>query len=391
MMPMALSITVASLTLVLITVYCQGLPASMPSRETGQLWNGIRAPSQVLVPTKKSQVASSETEHSIASTEIDLAKRENKRRSEQMLPVNAFQSANAWRFGFASSGQRENLDNKQMIPFLNCHIYSEDYVYFTVAYPNGTFAHDHHGKHALFYITTDWYFSYIQELQQAIFNDPKRNERCPKGHCVSEIIPGVQSNDSSVVLQYIEDPKLHINSWFGTMCEHSDTVRDVTKLDVTIGQIDYFVRGAGVAPAVLDFIEAQMRTTFPILGMAAIFMLSFGLIPGIIALVCLCCGFRCLCRLFAAWLFRRRAAIKAAPRKGYQSVKSACARVKQGYSRSKDTKTSSIERPATNVELYPTSRPPSYKTYDSLTPFDQAVILPDYSDPGGQLWSEDVA
>ncbi|KAI4620679.1 uncharacterized protein J4E87_007005 [Alternaria ethzedia] len=154
----------------------------------------------------------------------------------------------------------------------DCHGDGDDaYIYFTIAYTNGTIAYDPRGRPGLFSFRTPWYISYPKTLRKAIFNDPtpyrseQKSEDCKHGHCCSEVLPGLLYNDEPVRLKRVKNPKtLRMSSktfdidrdYFALgECHYDDSLRDIWRMGVYLGRIGYYIHGANIPPAVIDYVE----------------------------------------------------------------------------------------------------------------------------------------
>ena len=67
------------------------------------------------------------------------------------------------------------------------------------------------------------------------------------------------------------------------MCAYSDSVRKVSKNSVSLAQIGYYPFGARISPAILDFVEDKIRTTYPIVEITLICLFTVGLLPCLLA------------------------------------------------------------------------------------------------------------
>ncbi|KAL1796044.1 hypothetical protein ACET3X_006268 [Alternaria dauci] len=172
----------------------------------------------------------------------------------------------------------------------DCHALGH-YVYFTITYANGTLALDPEGRPGLFHFGTKWYLTYPKVLRKAIFNDAmfdSADPQCKNGHCFSEVLPGVQYRNESIRLKRA-DPELLRTDWSTVMCDYDDKVPTIKKSSVNLGSIGYYVRGANIPPAVIDFVEERVRTTYPTLEIALFVWLTVGLIPTLLILPVLIC------------------------------------------------------------------------------------------------------
>jgi hypothetical protein len=248
----------------------------------------------------------------------------------------------------------------------DCHAQNEDYIYFTVAHPNGRIATTKEHQYALFFVESPWILSYWNTLRNSFLNNPTKDrfgdskyESC-KGNCYSEVIPNVQYWNHPVVLKRIEDPDPLRDGWHGSRCQYS-TVHGITKKNVKLANIGHFIYGAQVPSEILDFMETEIRKTYPTLEITLVCLLTVGLVPclfviaGIIGLLiklahCLdtCIDVKC----DTDTLSERRSSDTDVYHCG-----------RQAYSlrpQAPDT-----QQQAYPLRPMPVSRPPTYKTYDT--------------------------
>ncbi|CAA9963845.1 RnhA Ribonuclease HI [Pyrenophora teres f. maculata] len=147
-----------------------------------------------------------------------------------------------------------------------CHPHSLEYLYYTIAYPNGTLARDLNGRHALFYAPSPWRITYFDHLAEAILNDTTTttSPECTGAHCYNEVIPGVNYNGEDVILKQIQHPStLRGAEWQNDKCEYSGPVRShVSKSRVGLADIGYFIPGANLPPPVLAYMEKEIGRRF---------------------------------------------------------------------------------------------------------------------------------
>ncbi|KAE8834604.1 hypothetical protein PTNB85_05937 [Pyrenophora teres f. teres] len=147
-----------------------------------------------------------------------------------------------------------------------CHPHSLEYLYYTIAYPNGTLARDLNGRHALFYAPSPWRITYFDHLAEAILNDTTTttSPECTGAHCYNEVIPGVNYNGEAVILKQIQHPStLRGAEWQNDKCEYSGPVRShVSKSRVGLADIGYFIPGANLPPPVLAYMEKEIGRRF---------------------------------------------------------------------------------------------------------------------------------
>ncbi|KAI4944236.1 hypothetical protein J4E91_008791 [Alternaria rosae] len=183
----------------------------------------------------------------------------------------------------------------------DCHGHGyEAYIYFTIAYKNGTLAHDPIGRPGLFSITTPWWISYPKALRKAIFNDPisyrseQKSEDCRNGHCFSEVMPGLLYNNEPVRLKRVTNPKtLRSSNGFTSdqeyfalgECHYEDSLRSIWKMSVYLGNIGYYIHGSIIPPAIIDYVEDKVRTTYPTLEIFLIVWATVGAIPTLIVVI----------------------------------------------------------------------------------------------------------
>ncbi|KAF1844502.1 uncharacterized protein K460DRAFT_309433 [Cucurbitaria berberidis CBS 394.84] len=263
-------------------------------------------------------------------------------------------------------------------------------VYFSVVHLNGTLAHDNNGKHALFYISSFWDIMYPKTIRTALFNNATASHGCPKGHCTSKIIPGLLLEGERVMLKYIEDPVSLKYGWIGRTCQYHGAVREVEKLGVTLGHIGYFMHGASIPPAILDFVETRMQHTFPILEII-LWGMGAGLILGL-PLAC-CAGFVILiiwCKFLrpgvtAAWditkhCFGGKGVVGIALKGAWARVCSMWNTLSARNRHNVDSQKAELLEH--NLDEYPISNPPSDKTYNGIRSFETDVCSQDEWDLG---------
>ncbi|KAI4908734.1 hypothetical protein J4E90_008468 [Alternaria incomplexa] len=279
----------------------------------------------------------------------------------------------------------------------DCHGDDGDaHIYFTIAYTNGTIAYDPRGRPGLFSFTTPWYISYPKTLRKAIFNDPtsyrskQKSEDCKHGHCFSEVLPGWLYNDEPVKLKRVKNPKTlrpftSDRDYFALgECHYDDSLLDIWRLSVYLGRIGYYIHGANIPPAVIDYVEDRVRTTYPTLEICLILWGTLGAIPTLIFVIVLLVWLVKITiwleydgpkRMWASAQRGREAMWKAiimAPGKGWDAVKR---RWKRGFRRQKSVVAPPNAVQSTADDQLPTyelpewtpselPRPPSYRTYD---------------------------
>lgn len=270
--------------------------------------------------------------------------------------------------------------------YSDCHHSDVGYTYFTIAYENGTLATDLSNKPALFYIKTSWNIDYQDRLRAAILSDPaslSNNEKvkyddCFQGHCYSEVIPGVRHRDKPVILKHVENPTIirHIGRWTNAVCGYSDSVRKVSKNIVSLAQIGYYPFGARIPPAILDFVEAKIKTTYPIVEITLICLFTVGLLPCLIAFSALIWMLVRLARRMDATFTK----ICGPPKRWHNTVwrgisKAAgwmCNAMFRHGDQTDQMQGSGQGNGQPNIELsdYASTRPPNYKTYASRPGLD---------------------
>lgn len=278
----------------------------------------------------------------------------------------------------------------------DCHGHGyEAYIHFTIAYTNGTLAHDPIGRPGLFSITTPWWISYPKALRKAIFNDPisyrseQKSEDCKYGRCFSEVIPGLLYNNEPVRLKRVTNPKtLRSSKTFNSdqeyfahgECHYDDSLRSIWKMSVYLGNIGYYIHGANIRPAIIEYVEDKVRTTYPTLEIFLIVWATVGAIPTLIVVIFLMFMMMALaCWLDINvpnfWASAQRGhvamweAIVLAHGKGWDAVKG---RWKRGFRRDRNADGPPKDvQPATDEQLpayafheWQPSRPPSYRSYD---------------------------
>jgi len=278
----------------------------------------------------------------------------------------------------------------------DCHGDDFDaHLYFTIAYTNGTIAYDPRGRPGLFSFSTPWYISYPKTLRKAIFNDPtpyrfkQKSEDCKHGHCFSEVLPGLLYNDEPVRLKRVKNPKTlrPFNSDWDYFalgeCHYDDSLRDIWRMSVYLGRIGYYIHGANIPPAVIDYVEDGVRTTYPTLEICLVLWGTLGAIPTLILAVLLL-FYTVILSLWlennvpTMWASAQRGrkamwkAIILAPGKGWDAVKG---RWKRGFRRQRSVVAPPNAVQSTADDQLPTyelpewtpselARPPSYRTYD---------------------------
>jgi hypothetical protein len=176
----------------------------------------------------------------------------------------------------------------------DCHPHNGDYIYFTVAHPNGTIATSKKHQQALFSVDSTWMLSYWNRLRNAFLNNPKESNGDPKydackGYCYSEVIPKVQFWDHPVMLKRINDPEPLREGWNETRCQYNNA-RGITKNKAKLANIGYFIYGAEVPSEILDFMEAKIRKTYPTLEITLICLLTVGLLPSLFVFMFILAG-----------------------------------------------------------------------------------------------------
>jgi hypothetical protein len=170
-----------------------------------------------------------------------------------------------------------------------CHPHNGEFIYFTVAHPNGTIAPNEKTQKALFYVDSPWMLSYWNRLRNAFLNDPiERNgdlkyEACKGGHCYSEIIPSLSSWAHPVVLKRIEDPEPLREGWHGTRCQYR-SISGIAKGNIKLANIGFFIYGTEVPLTILHFMEKEIRKTYPTMEIRLICILTVGLLPCLFAI-----------------------------------------------------------------------------------------------------------
>ena len=174
--------------------------------------------------------------------------------------------------------------NEDSIGHTDCHLHNGGYIYFTVGHPNGTIAATNELQHALFFVDSPWMLSYWNTLRNSFLNDPTEDrygdpeyEYC-KSNCHRDVIPKVQYWDHPVVLKHMEDPEPLRNGWHGSRCQYSH-VRGITKKNVKLANMAHSIYGAQVPEDILDFMEAEIRKTYPKLEIMLICPLTVGFLP----------------------------------------------------------------------------------------------------------------
>ena len=279
----------------------------------------------------------------------------------------------------------------------DCHGHTdEDNIYFTNAYTNGTIAYDPRGRPGLFSFTTPWYISYPKTLRKAIFNDPtpyrskQKSEDCKQGHCFSEVLPGLLYNDEPVKLKRVKNPKTlrpftSDRDYFALgECHYDDSLLDIWRMSVYLGRIGYYIHGANIPPAVIDYVEERVRTTYPTLEIVLILWGTLGAIPTLIFVIFLLVWLVKITiwlenhgpkRMWASVRRSHKAmwkSITMAPGRGWDAVKG---RWKRGFRRQRSVVAPPNTVQSTADEQLPTyelpewtpselARPPSYRTYD---------------------------
>ena len=285
----------------------------------------------------------------------------------------------------------------------DCHGHiDEDYIYFTIAYTNGTIAYDPFGRPGLFSFTTPWYISYPKTLRKAIFNDAiqyrskQKSDDCKHGHCFSEVLPGLLYNNEPVRLKRVKNPKtlrssMRSSNGFTTNedyfalgeCHYDDSLLDIWRLSVYLGRIGYYIHGANIPPAVIDYVEDRVRTTYPTLEIVLIVWGTLGAIPTLMLVVFLLVYTVILSvwlqnNVPQMWASAKRGceamwkAIISVPGKGWDAVKG---RWNRGFRGQRSVVAPPNTVQSTADEQLPTyelpewtpselPRPPSYRTYD---------------------------
>ncbi|KAF1938374.1 hypothetical protein EJ02DRAFT_437187 [Clathrospora elynae] len=287
--------------------------------------------------------------------------------SDEPRPTRIFSSHTPHPISTWNAVKRDNIRVEEGIDVdtrggTDCHPDQENNIYFTIAYPDGNLVENSAGV-ALFYVRTDWILTYPKILRKALFNDPAPSRGCHKGHCVSEPIPGIQYQGSPVVLKYVKDPEPLREGWHGARCQYDDSVRKINKSGVKLGQIGYFVYGSYPPQAVLDFVEEKTRTTYPTLEITMICMFTVGLLPSLFAIVGIICILVELHRWLKITVPKLWKWILGAPAKGSTKMKTAWNRV--SGRRPENGRVQTTDAPAHNLPDYPTTRPPSYKSYEN--------------------------
>ena len=278
----------------------------------------------------------------------------------------------------------------------DCHGDDFDaHIYFTIAYTNGTIAYDPRGRPGLFSFTTPWYISCPKTLRKAIFNDPtpyrskQKSEDCKHGHCFSKVMPGSLYNNEAVKLKRVKNPKTlrpftSDRDYFALgECHYDDSLLDIWRMSVYFGRIGYYIHGANIPPAVIDYVEDRVRTTYPTLEIVLIIWGTLGAIPTLILAILLLFYVVILSlwlennvpTMWASAQRGRKAMWKAiilAPGKGWDAVKG---RWKRGFRRQRSVVAPPNAVQSTADDQLPTyelpewtpselARPPSYRTYD---------------------------
>jgi len=155
---------------------------------------------------------------------------------------------------------------------VDCHDDSTGYIYFTVESPDGSPALDSKGEMALYYVKTQWLLSYPDILREALFNDPDISSTCPNGHCLSTTIPG-----TDLRLKYVRNPRAFRAGWHEGRCGYLDGMQHFGRLAVPLGDYGYLFAGAVPEIHVVDFVEQQILTTYPVLEISLIAGFTAGL------------------------------------------------------------------------------------------------------------------
>jgi hypothetical protein len=162
--------------------------------------------------------------------------------------------------------------------------------------------------------------------------------------------------------RYDEMLRSGFDDWALGKCQYDDHVRGIKKMGVPLGGIGYYIRGANIPPAIIDFVEEKVRETYPVLEITLIVWLTVFTIPTLFVLCFVIAVIMALAiSLGKAWnkvkggwerRFRHRNSI--GPPKNVQPTR--------------DEESQAYELPDWQSE-----RPPSYRTDDSSWETDHSM------------------
>jgi hypothetical protein len=161
------------------------------------------------------------------------------------------------------------------------------------------------------------------------------------------------------VLKRIKDPGPLRDVWKdGSRCQYG-SVRGITKKKVKLANIGRFIRGADIPREILDFMEVEIRKTYPTLEITLICMLTVGLLPSlfVVGIVLTALAKLALC-------LGHRLATATERRSGDADVHGRDRRAddlqQQTYGSPQEAHV--LESQAYELQQIPSSRPPSYKS-----------------------------
>jgi len=175
-------------------------------------------------------------------------------------------------------------------------------------------------------------------------------------------------------------------------CHYDDSLLDIWRMSVYLGRVGYCIHGANIPPAVIDYVEDRVRTTYPTLEICLIVWGTLGAIPTLI-LIFILLVYTVILSLWLQnnvpqmWASAQRGrvaiweAIILTPGKAWIAVKDLW---KRGFRRQRGVVAPPNTVQSTADEQLPTyelpewtpselQRPPSYRTYDGACEGPYAV------------------
>jgi hypothetical protein len=276
----------------------------------------------------------------------------------------------------------------------DCHG-SGNYVHFTIAYANGTLARDPQGQPGLFHFGTGYEITYVKLLKKTLFNDPmsgnisQEYSGCNNDHCFSGLLPGVAYNNEPIRLMRVNDPNVFRTGWTGSKCRYDDQVRNLWKNAVYLGGIGYYIDGANIPRAIIDFVEERVRPTYPTVEIFMIVFFTCGVIPSLIAAlhtkwsIAVCGRLPWYCTLVRWGYISMRSGITSASNKGRRTAKNGWREMKDSWGKAKDGWEHWPKHRTTHVEAPQNQQPTARQlptVEEQLQSYEQSATyeLPDW-------------